>query len=80
MEYVPGPDGGHASDDESLPSSRSTDGILKSRPSSAKGSNYRKPTTGTRFMENRMGNKTASSAAGHKNKVGEIYNVFKKNN
>ncbi|XP_072032522.1 double zinc ribbon and ankyrin repeat-containing protein 1-like isoform X2 [Amphiura filiformis] len=68
VDFVPGPAGGHTSDDESMPSSRSTDGILKTRPSSAKASHYRKPTTGTRFMETRMGTKTASTTAGHKNR------------
>ena len=68
VDYVPGPGGN--SDDDSLASSRSAgDGILKKkRPSSAKASNYRKPTTGTRFMENRMGTKSPSTTAGHKNK------------
>ena len=42
--------------------------VLEESQKPVKGSNYRKPTTGTRFMEGRLGNKTASTSVGEKAK------------
>ncbi|XP_072169179.1 double zinc ribbon and ankyrin repeat-containing protein 1-like [Diadema setosum] len=41
------------------------------RPGSVQGSEYRKPTTGTRFLENRMGSKKPSVSRGHKITAGK---------
>ncbi|XP_041468283.1 double zinc ribbon and ankyrin repeat-containing protein 1-like [Lytechinus variegatus] len=56
-----------------LTASKTTTALLKKvveaetrRPDSVKGSNYRKPTVGTRFMENRMGTKKPSVSRGQK--------------
>eukprot|EP00057_Strongylocentrotus_purpuratus_P028225 XP_011682699.1 PREDICTED: double zinc ribbon and ankyrin repeat-containing protein 1 [Strongylocentrotus purpuratus] len=56
-----------------LTASKTTAALLKRvvesetrRPDSVKGSNYRKPTVGTRFMENRMGTKKPSISRGQK--------------